>query len=361
MKDKKEKKVGIITIHFPYNYGAMLQAYATQKFLDNHNIKNEIIDFRPYEIDKDYHIRVEMLAKKPILFLHMCLAKMLGKRKKYKKFEKFLNNEMRLSSKRYKSINEKDNLEYDVLVAGSDQIWNPDIMRKRYEYALDFEDKTKKISYASSFGKDGIEKEISEKLKSCFVKFSSVSTREEQGINILKEMEIENAVKVCDPVFLLSRKEWEAIESPDIKVRGKYVVLYSLQNNEEMNTCIQKISKQYHYKIVSIHPTGVVKKFADYNISDIGPKEFIYLIHHAEYVFSNSFHAAAFSIIFNKKLYAFLHSKTGSRVKNLLEQFDMIKSRDTVLGSEYYATGEKTERLIHELVEYSKQYLIQAL
>lgn len=361
MRDKKKTEVGIITIHFPYNYGAMLQAYATQQFLDKKNIHNEIVDFRPYEIDKDYHIRFEMLKEKPKLFLHMCLGKLLGKRKRYRRFENFLKKEMRLSTKRYKSITDKDALAYSVLVAGSDQIWNPDIMHGRYEYALDFGNDIKKVSYASSFGKDTINKEISEKLKARFEKFASLSTREKQGIEILKNMGIEKAVKVCDPVFLLSQKEWERIESSDVNIKEKYVLLYSLQNNEEMNTNIQKIAEAYHYKVVSIHPTGVIKDFADINISDIGPKEFIYLIHNAEYVFSNSFHAAAFSIIFDKKLYAFLHSKTGSRVRNLLEQFEMVKCRDSVINCEYYTAGEMTEKRIHELVEYSKQYFIQAL
>ena len=354
-------KVGIITIHFPYNYGAMLQAYATQRFLDNNDIENEIIDFRPYEIDKDYHIRIETLKKNLNLFLHMCLSKLLGKRKKYHNFEKFLAKDMKLSAKTYKKIDAKTQLKYDILIAGSDQIWNPDIMQKRYEYILKVGQEKKKISYASSFGKDEIDEESKKIFKEELKKYSAISTREQQGIEILKNMGISKGVKVCDPVFLLSKQEWDDVKQNEIKIDGKYVLLYSLQNNDVMNESIVKVSKEYGYKIVSVHPTGVQKDFADINVSNVGPKGFIDLIDNAEFVFSNSFHATAFSIIYNKKIFAFLHSKTGSRVKNMLEQFEMMQKKDDKTGDYYYCRSAQTEQSIEKLVDISKKYLLNAL
>jgi hypothetical protein len=50
-----------------------------------------------------------------------------------------------------------------------------------------------------------------------------------------------------------------------------------------------------------------------------GPSEFLGYIHNAEYVISNSFHAVAFSIIFEKHFAAFMHSSRGTRIKNILE------------------------------------------
>ena len=35
------KKVGIVSCYFKDNYGSMLQAYATQKVLDDMNLENE--------------------------------------------------------------------------------------------------------------------------------------------------------------------------------------------------------------------------------------------------------------------------------------------------------------------------------
>ena len=41
-------------------------------------------------------------------------------------------------------------------------------------------------------------------------------------------------------------------------------------------------------------------------------------IHKADYVVTNSFHTVAFSIIFEKKFMAFLHSSRGERIRNIL-------------------------------------------
>ena len=42
------KKVGIVSCYFKNNYGSMLQAYATQKFLDLNNISNEnVLSYEP--------------------------------------------------------------------------------------------------------------------------------------------------------------------------------------------------------------------------------------------------------------------------------------------------------------------------
>lgn len=357
----KNKKIGIVTIHFPYNYGAMLQAYATQKFLEEKGIYSEIIDFRPYEIDKNYHIRVEMLMENPNLFIRMCVSKIMGKRKKYNKFEMFLKKEMLLSKKLYKKITTNNLLAYDILIAGSDQIWNPDIMQNRYEYVLNFGRDIKKISYASSFGKDKIDAEQAKRMKIELDTYSLISTREQQGIEILKNMGIQNAVKVCDPVFLLSYEKWNELKEKEVNISYRYVLIYSLQNNNEMNDAIKKYAREYGYKIVSVHPTGNKKEFADININNIGPKGFLSLIDGAECVFSNSFHATAFSIIFNKKIFTFLHSSTGSRVDNLLRQFKMEQKLDKKTGYNYYEQGEYTQQSIEELVKFSKEFLVNAL
>ena len=40
------KRVGIVSCYFKHNYGSMLQAYATKKFLDKNNIPNETINVK---------------------------------------------------------------------------------------------------------------------------------------------------------------------------------------------------------------------------------------------------------------------------------------------------------------------------
>ena len=350
------KKVGIVTIHFPYNYGAMLQAYATQHFLEKNNIEAEIIDFRPYEIDKDYHIRVETIYKNPKLFVIQIISKILGKRKKYNRFNLFLKKNIVKSPKTYYRLKKEDGYDYEILIAGSDQIWNPEVMQGREEYLLSFANQQDKIAYASSFGKDKIDGEFEKLIKKYLCDFKSINVREKDGKIILNDNGIKNVKVVCDPVFLLKKEEWDKVRA-DYYIKDKYVLLYSLQDNDEMNSGVIKLAKLNNYKIVSIHPTGKINKFADYNVHDIGPREFISLINGAEIVCSNSFHAVAFSIIYDKKIMAFLHNKTGSRVKNILDMYEYKKNNidDEIF---YYERTDESAKKINEMITESKKILL---
>ena len=43
--------IKILTCHDVYNYGATLQAYALQTFLEKNGYEVKIIDYKPYYID----------------------------------------------------------------------------------------------------------------------------------------------------------------------------------------------------------------------------------------------------------------------------------------------------------------------
>ena len=59
------------------------------------------------------------------------------------------------------------------------------------------------------------------------------------------------------------------------------------------------------------------------NIKSVGPREFLSLIQHADYVITDSFHCTAFSIIFKKKFYSIPFRFTESRVTNMLSDFEL--------------------------------------
>lgn len=50
------KKVGIVTVHRNVNYGANLQAFASNKFINNQGFNAEIIDYLPSELDKENYL-----------------------------------------------------------------------------------------------------------------------------------------------------------------------------------------------------------------------------------------------------------------------------------------------------------------
>ena len=61
------KKIGIVTFHQALNYGAKLQAYALQQFLEKNGIENDVIDYtchfmytrniRPMRVGKRHKVK----------------------------------------------------------------------------------------------------------------------------------------------------------------------------------------------------------------------------------------------------------------------------------------------------------------
>ena len=52
--EERKKKIGIVTIHMINNYGAILQAYALNSYLNSMGYDAETIDFRTYRVAESY-------------------------------------------------------------------------------------------------------------------------------------------------------------------------------------------------------------------------------------------------------------------------------------------------------------------
>ena len=124
---------------------------------------------------------------------------------------------------------------------------------------------------------------------------------------MLKNIGINNVKHVCDPTLLLSKKEWENIEQK-INIKEKYIFVYLLGKNKEQREKIKELAKELNLIIVDIsHANGEFNKvdegFSNYSIDNCSPEEWIWLIHNAEYIITDSFHGVVFSTIFNKKFF----------------------------------------------------------
>ena len=142
MTYKEKMKIGIITIVKVNNYGAELQAFALQKKLELAGFQSEIINYLYYKNwrFKDTKVSrpfVALSAKEKFAYwikyrllnfiLEKVLAVMNGNvRRRMKRFEDFHRQNTRFS-RTYHSMPQLygERLDYDVFVAGSDQVWNP--------------------------------------------------------------------------------------------------------------------------------------------------------------------------------------------------------------------------------------------
>ena len=347
------KKVGIVSCYFKNNYGSVLQAYATKKILDNNNILNETISVdanKDFSKGKKRYYLSQITNFKFIkgkfgmvkLKLDKKLNKELGKNIairncKYKEFQREFN--LSKACTNYKDLTDMAKERYTDVIVGSDQLWLPVNVVSDY-YTLNWvPDEINKISYSTSFGFSIIPKKYNELYSKFLNRINHLSTREQSGVKIIKDIANIDAKIVCDPTLLLTKEEWKEVETEEKKYNENYILCYFLGNNVKHRKFAEKLRDETGYKIVSLnHADEYVKysdTFCDYAPFDIGPKEWISLIENAKYVLTDSFHGTVFSLLFNKTFFNFRRMKANSKV-----------STNSRIDSLLTIAGVSTERIL---------------
>lgn len=368
-----------ITCHDVYNYGASLQAFALQKFLEQSGHNVEIIDYRPSYISFQYKFSWFVHPDSPVkkytdksVILHFmyCFKRYLWYIPTISRklsFDHFTKKYLK-TTKKYISIKDlqQDVPDADVYIVGSDQVWNSVTMLngKDPSFFLQFAPSGKKrLSYAASFGSNNVDKEMRSQITSWLKTFNSISVRESNGVNLLSELGCIGH-HVCDPVFLLSCKEWK--QYLQIESGGdKYVLIYNLTSrNENLIRDALYVAKAKNLRLYSVSPFRI--KEADKNFNNVGPEQFVKLIFNAEYVFTNSFHATAFSIIGQRQFFTYnYHSKgNSSRMHSVLNEMQLldrfnISSIESSMNSDI--DYEKKCNLIEASTQRGKMWLTENL
>lgn len=334
------KKVYIITYHCAYNVGAMLQCYALSRVIKEIGNEVSIIDFRPPKImnlaiEKELNRNLFSKVKNEINSLAHLIYRFLKyfpkrdernyivKDSTAKRFSKFMELYLPLTSTTYYKEDELAAFEQEdaIFITGSDQVWNPELSETPGAYLLDFVKKGQKNSYAASFGQKTVDAFYATKLNENLSAYNIISVREKSGIDILKNIIDKNVDWVLDPVFLISKNEWEKIVySP--KVTYPYIFLYRMESNPQFAVEIGKL-KTMNPNLRVLQFDDINDKLeSDYIIPQNGPLDFISYIRDSEYILTNSFHGTAFSIIFGKVASIVPHTKYNERISSLM---DMIK------------------------------------
>ena len=333
------RKIGIVTYHCVDNYGAVLQAYSlleTVKEISGADV--EIVDYRPNVITKNYSLSI-LPNGGGIVKLISNVISYPFKKLKNNKFNKFTNECVNLSS-------DSGNIswsDYDCLITGSDQVWNPSITRLA-PYYLNLPDvKAKKISYAASIGKDLLSKDELSYLSESLKYVDHVSVREESAVSIVEDILTGKGVtQVLDPVFLKDRADWLKI-LPKNKRYKDYILVYIMEYNADLFKLASMLANKENKKVIIVSPNANVKtllksfKLPGEVLYTEGPIEFLELIVNADYVCTNSFHGTAFSLIFQKKFITVPHGSRNTRLESILNKLGVISqqiSHDTLKSTE---------------------------
>ena len=358
-------KSAILTLFYQnYNYGGVLQGYALQQELKKIGVESEILNLDRKKMSrfssKGHSKNKSIICKLKTKVNSFVSSKYLKKRREA--YRKFIDDYVKCSDVVYTDANIKTaNEEYDFFITGSDQVWS-EVSGRDATFLNFVEDNFRKCSYAASIGSDEVSDEYLKYMKTALQSFGYISVREKRAASILSSVVNKDISVVLDPVFFVEADQWKRLMCDVKKVfihkRNSYGFLYFLGDGRSAKTLAASVCRARNLDSIMI-PCGKMKVNMDdifihaKKIVDAGPLEFLRLINEAEYVFTDSYHCVAFSIIFNKPFVVFGREDKNrrvamnSRIDNLLEIFSLEKRRVVNLDS-----MEKIEELLYEKVDW---------
>ena len=261
-------------------------------------------------------------------------------------YSKFQNKFLRFSLNKFYKPAELANSDFDAIIVGSDQIWNPEITYGCLDpmYTLQFSsNKIRKISYAASFSEKHIKKNDAEKLVESLKTFYAISVREEELKRYLSSISNLKIEVVIDPTLLLSKNNWLAIMPKKRIIKERYVLLYQARGEKrKIYQQVVDLAKRLNASVYDA--SGMNYRIRKHGKQYVSPIEFLNLIYFAEAVVTVSFHGTALSVILEKPFFSIcLNDGRDGRVFNLL--------RTLGLTSQLKSLGE---HLPFPNIDYSK-------
>lgn len=280
-------KVGIVTLTHNPNFGNTLQNIALTKALEKYDgVEVETI------FNKDDSNLIPY-ASQLDCFKMMLKCQSTGveqfKRIRFEKVRKqYIKNSTYFWQKG--KIDNIVNDEYDLFIAGSDQVWNPS-----FGFAGDFEflrfaDPEKRGSYAASVGISSIDVQYIESFRDGIKGMKYLSFRETQAAALCKgKFDVSGEVHI-DPTMLCSAEEWKLMmRKPFGFFHKNYILVYLLGENQ-YGSYIKEVAAKFKAAIVNL---------SERKYSCIDPLEFVWIIANARFMVTDSFHGTVFSILMN--------------------------------------------------------------
>ena len=315
--------IKVITRHAPSNYGSLLQSIATVTILERLGHTCEIID---YIRDDEHGLKAVTTVLDGKQGWNGNLLKKLAyialrypeEKRAEMKFSRMRKKYLKLTG-RCRTHEELKQLDADVFMTGSDQVWGPTLNGHYDEaYFLSFVKDKPKIAYAASFGRTEFTPATLSEYKKMLSDYTGIAVRENSAVDLLAQMNIPCAGQVLDPTLLLTGEEWGKWIEKD--VQGKYVLVYQLHNNPALSDYAVRFARHVGLPLYRVSPTFHQYRRGGKFVYLPGLGEFLSYIKNCTYFITDSFHGTAFALNFNRQFIEILpNNKTGSRNQSILQ------------------------------------------
>lgn len=352
-------KINILTWLYNGNYGTVLQAYALQKYLLNQGFECVDINYKPSNKTKfkNWITNRNSIALFYEKYENRKNLKKSGKSQLFMqrdiKFEDFRKKYIKLTQE-YSNPRELSGIENKecVFICGSDQIWSPKLMNPVYYFSF-LPKQSYRISYATSFGVMNTSKRKKKMIAKFLGEFSSVSLREETGVEFVKSItDIDVALNV-DPTFLLKKTEWEDI-CENSRINRDYILCFLLTPNMAYINKIKEFANIHKLLIVNVPNAKGPFNVGGQELIDVSPLQWLGLIKDANYIFTDSYHGTIFSIIFHKEFYLFKRFSDKSKISENSRIYSLCKKlhlENRIYGKENMNEVMREEPIDYEIVE----------
>ncbi len=333
-------RIGIITAyHNNKNYGGLLQAYALQYYLKQFGVDAVLVSFERKQINNVIR-RLKKLGKRQLIerviqkrrFQQIAQEdnRYMKRNDLFNEFEESIPHTPTVQQNNISSVSEG----FDALIVGSDNVWRPesafdDIVFLKFATASQY-----KMSYAASVGVTELTRKEKNTFRSELQCFNDISVRERYSAEVLSNLLGKSVSYDLDPTLLLSDDQWETIEH-EVKLSDDYIFEYFTDDNIEAKKRIHSFAEKLGLKVIGIpHTQGRYHKsdelYIDIPAIECGPREWVYLLHHSKYVFTDSFHGTVFSILFKKNFWTISKQKTHApngegRQEDLLKSLALLE------------------------------------
>jgi hypothetical protein len=296
-------KIGIVTFHYNNNFGAVLQCYALQRFVRELGHEVEIINYVPLDggvrpFWRGWNIKsgnfLENAQQRIRQLRHQRSASAV-----FRSFrEKFFSMSTHCDSLAgFRNVAKK----CDAVICGSDQVW---VFERSSPYFLDLGATFKglRISYAACCGHDHQRSEKFEEIRGLLRDFDFISVRNDFSQTIISNLVDKSVHIVADPTLLI---EFDEMMEPRDLPFENYILIYSLSDSleSEQSKILSEIRKKVgDLPVVAVVSNSCPKKSpcAGGHIYDATPMQWVWLIAHASFVYTDSFHGALFSLKYNR-------------------------------------------------------------
>lgn len=311
------------------NYGALLQAYALKNTVEKLGYEASVVDYPFMKSEARFQKRSlgwrHLVNPKKLAGYILYLSFLGEKDERIRKTEKFSKECLNVTPL-CRTSEDIDNLNFDVHICGSDQIWNPKLTDGLKVAFFGGEGRAYKIAYAASAGELDALKKCQEQFIELLEKMDAVSVRENDLYNYIKSNTNHDVIHVLDPTLLLQKEDYKNILKRPVGVKP-YLLVYSLDRNIGMLKIAHSIAKEKSLQVIEI---GITRTpFCGHKqIFSADPLEFLGWLEQASFVVTNSFHGTAFSIQFNRNFLVIKHKTQGARMESLL---DKLKLHDRLI------------------------------